>query len=680
MSLTLSKWLTPLGKTTFLLFFVLCIGGLQSLDAQVIISYDSDGANTCTVEQLTSCNGDVTDKGTQFTDDGSNDGNYGDLHMRRDTVEFCPTDKWHHVKVIFNKFDLENPLTGTGDTLLAYQGNKAAVRNGLIPADKATGTGVSKAFGGWIYAACDPTVNESGCLTFLLKTDGDNAKGAGWDAWVDCAERDIKIENASIPAVKLTCDDDPWASITIPAPAVTGCTPIDDSVIVRIRNEHGEVCVDDCISLSGLGGLSTSVNRIFGLGSYAVTFKLKSDTTKTNTQIFSVQAPSLVCNDEINVPLGSACVLVLTPDDVLEQPCDTISGVMYYNITITLGTGKDAQILRTTGHDNAGPVVYPVITKEDVRAAGMTVCNASAVVDIERIYYGLGVPTVIQCDNRTKTASCKTNVNFSDQSIPFISIVGDIDTLIACDTSGLARILAAEAIDNCDEEIDITYSVQIHEADPCFAENGSPDTTTATVTFSAIDDCGNIGTKVKDYTIIRPNKIDHLVTTQDVVVGCDEIETGNSEVPGLAIGTIKNGQFTVKDTIRLSTEEYICGYILTKRSEFLPSTDCGTKTFRYWSILDWCRPEAGPMVVDRTYIETVDTIAPAFVEGAGPTLYLELGHFSCEYDITKVGKPAATDNCDDNPAVRLDMVSRIEDGQVWPITDEALQLVTAVAA
>ena len=641
------------------------------------MSYDSKGANTCTVEKLTSCNGDVTADGTQFTDDGFNDGNYADIRARLDTVEFCPTDKWHYVKVVFTQFDLEDSSTGTGDTLIAYQGNKAAVRNGLMPDAKATGTGVSKAFGGWLDANCDPAKNESGCLTFLFKTDGDNAKGKGWDAWVDCAKRDIKFESANIPSVKLICAESPWAKVVIPAPTVTGCTTIDDSVYVRVKNQHGFTCIDACISKNGLGGLPTMVMDTFALGSYSVTYKLKSDTTKTNTQIFSVQAPALVCNDDINVPLGSACMIVLTPDDLLEQPCDTIQDTMYYNITITLGEGKNKQTLVTTGYNSAAKVVYPIVTVEDVKKAGMTVCNAKATVRVERIYYGrlvdaAGKSTISFCNNGTKTNACETILNFSDQSVPWVSVVPGIDTLIACDTTGLARILEAEAIDNCDDDLTVTYKVRMHETDPCFAALGSPDTTTATVTFSATDDCGNVGTFEKDYTIIRPNKIDHIVKTQDVITDCSEIFTGASYVPGLAIGTYKDGKFTVRDTIRLSVEEYICGYILTKKSETLPSTDCGTKTYRYWSILDWCKPEEGPMVIDRTYLETVDTVAPKFVDEKAPTLYLELGHFSCEYDITKVEKPMATDNCDDNPYVRLDMVSRIEDGQVWPITDESL--------
>ena len=680
MSLTLLKRLTPLGNIAFLLFFTLFFGSLHNLTAQITIAYDSEGGNTCTVEKLTACNGTVTDgNSTQFTDDGANDGNYADSRVRLDTVEFCPTDKWHFVKVVFTQFDLENPLTGTGDTLLAFQGNKAAVSNGLAPASKATGTGVSSAFGGWIYADCDPAKNASGCLTFLLKTDGDNAKGAGWDAWIDCDKRNIEFGQATIPSVSLTCDDNPWAIVTIPGPNLTGCggVAINDSVFVRVINQQGFVCIDECISASGLGGLPTMIMDTFSFGSYSATFKLKSDTTKTNSQIFTVQGPSLVCNDNISVPLGSACALSLTPDDILEQPCDTIQDTMYYNITITLGEGKDQQILTTTGLNSDARVVYPVVTAEDLKQAGMTACNAEATITIERIYFGrlvdaLGNPTLSSCNNGPSVRSCETVVNLSDQSAPFISVIPGIDTLIACDTTGLSRILAAEAIDNCDDDLAITFTVEMQETDPCFADLGSPNTTIATVTFTAVDICGNVGFKQQDYTIIRPNIIDHLVRPDDVVLACSDDINSLSAAPGLAIGIFKDGQFTARDTIRLSLERYVCGYILTKRSQFLPATDCGSKSFNFWSILDWCQPEQGPVLVDTTFIEMVDTIAPMFVDEIAPTLNLELGRFSCELDITKVTPPVATDNCDENPNVRLDMVSRIEDGQVWPITDPTL--------
>ncbi|MFK7979184.1 MAG: hypothetical protein AB8G86_04325, partial [Saprospiraceae bacterium] len=711
--------------------------------------------------ELEECGETVTADGHQFTDDGTNDGNYGDSYARTDTVEICPKDKWHTVKVVFTAFDLAE-----GDTLFAFQGNVAAlgtaglaaaraatlpagatiptdatpaIRNALIaggieadaqkaalaagfftsqpsaaqlqalidaliavlnpgelpnttPASDGTGSGigvgsttlatarggsVSDAFGGWIDADCNPRINPTGCLTFVFKTDGNRVKGAGWEAWIDCGNRNITVETVNIPSRRLTCDSAAYGIITIPAPEVMFCDSTatqtaDDSVRLVVTNERGVVCIDSCLTKAGI---NNSVTDTFGIGSYKATYTLKSDTEKTSTSIFSVQAPSLVCNDNINIPLGAACMIVITPDDLLEQPCDTIHDTMYYNITITLGTGKDAKELTTTNIGDANkPVAYPVITTDDLEAAGMTVCNATATVKIEKIYYGT-TDTLTFCNNGPKSTACETILNFSDQSIPWVSVVPGIDTIIACDTTGLAKLLNAKAIDNCDKELPIMYEVTLEETDPCFAANGSMDTTTATVLFTAVDDCGNVEKYEKKYTIIRPNKVEHIAKTENVTLECSENKSAISSVPGLKVGTIKDGVFTVTDTIPLSVNEYVCGYILTKRDEEVPSTDCGAKVFRFWSLLDWCRPEAGAVPCDTTFIQYTDTKAPTFIGEVSDQVIapvdLELGHFECTFDITRHSMPSATDNCDDQVDVILHSVFRIENGVNWRIEDEA---------
>ena len=86
----------------------------------------------------------------------------------------------------------------------------------------ASARSVSDAFGGWIDAYADPAMNASGCLTFIFETDGDRAKGSGWEAWVDCAPRNINIEQPDPIVETLTGADRPFADgTTITAPEVT---------------------------------------------------------------------------------------------------------------------------------------------------------------------------------------------------------------------------------------------------------------------------------------------------------------------------------------------------------------------------------------------------------------------------------------------------------------------------
>jgi len=127
-----SGWLSLLARSLSLALFF-CFAGLQSGHAQVAVKFEA-GKNTSVEKTLDTCNGDVTATSTRFTDDGSNDGNYADPvgQARLDTVEICPKDKWHRVKVVFTDFDLE-----AGDVLYVFEGDKAAARasGGLAPAN-----------------------------------------------------------------------------------------------------------------------------------------------------------------------------------------------------------------------------------------------------------------------------------------------------------------------------------------------------------------------------------------------------------------------------------------------------------------------------------------------------------------------------------------------------------------
>jgi len=324
-----------------------------------------------------------------------------------------------------------------------------------------------------------------------------------------------------------------------------------------------------------------------------------------------------------------------------------------------------------------GKVTYPIVTVDDIKKAGLSVCGGTATARIERTYYedrdGDGnpdFPTMLECDNGIQSLYCETTLNFMDQDKPWIDIVNAPDTLVACDTTGLAKLLSAKAIDNCDTEIPVTFSVTLDETDPCFRNNGQPDITHATVTFSAADDCGNVGAATKRVTIIRPDIHNplYVAKTKDELADCAS-ETADYTTPGLKTGIWKNNKFEVRDTVALNTKDYICGYILIKSEEYIPATDCGKKKYIYWDALDWCESATGPRRIDTTFIEFIDTIAPMFVMGEGMPIDIELDHFSCTYDAGKITKPAATDNCDANPNVRLDMVSRIEDGKIWPIAE-----------
>lgn len=269
----------------------------------------------------------------------------------------------------------------------------------------------------------------------------------------------------------------------------------------------------------------------------------------------------------------------------------------------------------------------------------------------------------LHCNTILQANTFELELAFSNQSPPSISIDTEIDTLIAFDTVGLAKILKVEAFDNDGSKLPVTTTLSWHDRPLCFANN----ITTATATFKAMDNSGSIDSISKDYTIIRPNEIDNLAKTKDVFIFNLEIPSGILEAPGLEIGVHKNGKFTARDTVMLSTMDYIGGYILISKILTSPTAFCGVRTTNFWELVDWCRPNQGPIPIDTTFIETV----PNFAEISLDTHYLDLGPFTCTFDITQVTKPTTNFNCNDNSPFKLNSVSRIENGQSSSITNSS---------
>ena len=74
------------------------------------------------------------------------------------------------------------------------------------------------------------------------------------------------------------------------------------------------------------------------------------------TASINIEPKALVCNDVVNIPLGSNCSVAISPDDLLENPCDTIIDTMYYFITIK-GIGKDGNESILASGGGKGPAL-----------------------------------------------------------------------------------------------------------------------------------------------------------------------------------------------------------------------------------------------------------------------------------------------------------------------------------
>ena len=112
---------------------------------------------------------------------------------------------------------------------------------------------------------------------------------------------------------------------------------------------------------------------VFPFGNYLVEYKLLADTTITTTNRILVSAPSLVCNDTLITSIGQGCVTMIQPDDLLEEPCDSIGGSISRSYTISVKT--DTGIVSGIGPD------YPLLNSGK---GGNITCNKFYEVAIYR--------------------------------------------------------------------------------------------------------------------------------------------------------------------------------------------------------------------------------------------------------------------------------------------------------
>ncbi len=711
------SWMDILGRSLFLILLACTVvstqfGMAQSKgDVTHPLTFDADGDYQPSSAEVT-----CSETKTPYTDDNHNEaGLYYDRDARTDTLQFCGTDPWHKVLATFNRFDL-----AVGDTLFVYDGDITAIHGmASVKIDTLTGTGVSNANGGWVSASCSPSKNPSGCLTFIFKTNGDNAKGTGWEAWMECTPSNFSLE-AVVENAKFNCGDlTAWVGIPVPTFAgdCTGESFENDSICLIVRKQNGDICplraanlaasttqVDTLcgtimdlryIGADGVPGTAQNVgddiiaSLDLGPGQYSYEIYLTNAPSKRVLKPFSVSLPSLVCNDEVEVPLNSGCGLQITPDDILENPC--FAPNISYELEVVLGNGAktDTTITHTilTGSGSSAPLPALWIPREVLQKFEGNTCNGSIDVKITRGFTPTGsgataidldgIPGVDvntnHCNNGIIRTSCTTTVNFRDLTAPAIQVHSDIDTIVACNGIEAESLLGSLIIDNCDKNVQQTFHIDYDETDGCFSRKGTPGITDAKVTIIATDACGNESSTTRDFVIKRPS-LDRAVLPPSLKLQCDDYgkPLGGDQVgmPGVEIGYIRtDGSFVVSDTLQLSEYEYICGYILTKEIVEVPETDCGQKEIYEWKVIDWCDSSNGPSYLGTQFVEYTDTVAPIFTGVGAKATNIDLGHFECTYDAKDLPRPEAEDNCS-QPNVFIDAIFRLEDGTKWNVSEE----------
>lgn len=370
----------------FILLIALCSNSLNVFagdtlrtDAIVTISIDS----IPDVFVISDCDLDI-----RFQSDMTEGILYSDSlgKPRNNLITFCPPDGNSNLIFTFDKLGLD-----PDDNLFAYEGvvthamlddaSIPIVHTGsgstisTIPDPKilligSSGTGLSPSSfnGGWVGTSCDRAKNPTGCITFHFTTNG-NRKDIGWDAKFSCEDRTTKLIPPVNQFVSLDCEEAKrWVGIeTGTIESICGIS--NDSISIQILNGAGTICKDTCLK----AGDDFTIDTL-AIGTYTIKYSLKIDPTVSAESYLAISPPVMVCNDNVNVSLGSGCGARVTPDMLLENPCEEASGLLTGSGS-TIGTSINYEIIvrREDGSiiaSGSTAIGYPEIDKDSIDVCG----------------------------------------------------------------------------------------------------------------------------------------------------------------------------------------------------------------------------------------------------------------------------------------------------------------------
>ena len=236
-------------------------------------------------------------------------------------------------------------------------------------------------------------------------------------------------------------------------------------------------------------------------------------------------------------------------------------------------------------------------------------------------------------------------INLIDTEAPVFTFVPQ-DTTLSCDHDYTVGSLgAAEAIDNCDSEVQISYVDSISLINNCAG------TAEVTRIWSALDECGN--NKTVEQLIVLVDNMAPVFTSAlplDTTVTCD----------------------AVPNAMDLTAEDNCDANIMVEFEEALSDDDACPNNYtltRTWSVTD-C---AGNEEMHVQVVTVVDTTAPVFTSGP-EDMTVSCDAVPAAAELTEL---QATDNCDD--ALSYSYVSETFEGgdcndgyqltREWAVTD-----------
>ncbi|MGB1572667.1 MAG: T9SS type A sorting domain-containing protein, partial [Flavobacteriales bacterium] len=267
------------------------------------------------------------------------------------------------------------------------------------------------------------------------------------------------------------------------------------------------------------------------------------------------------------------------------------------------------------------------------------------------------VVTAVDCNGNSTTESCTQTINTFDLTAPTIEITCPDTATVEHDDSCMADLdpsntgsAFATATDDCDTEVDITYSYT--DGAPTYTCGNGGYEFTRTWTATAEDDCGNESSTSCDQLIIVVDNIEPVASITcpaDATVSLDENCEADLSTDALGMATGSGTDNCDSDVdMEITYEDAAPTYTCTGDDDQLDGSYSFVRTFTATATDDCGNTHS--VSCDQT-ITVNDEIAPTqiFPNLATDTLYLDL---DCYADLTPASIPApeTSDNCDSDVA------------------------------
>lgn len=506
-----------------------------------------------------------------FSDDGLSSGLYIDNSSRADTVVLCPSSDRFKIRVTFSSFDV-----ASGDFLNVYDCDLTETSCALD--QSASGSGASRAFGGWVQANCDPSFNASGCLSFVFETNGDNNKGNGWQANITCEDAAVDVTCPGLQSMSIDCNiSGSTVSFPIVGPTFSACG----------GSAAGRVNITTNSNIAGFPLNNVVANgTILGnfqvpIGTHLFTATSVVDNTKSCTFTVAVDQPGMTCNNIVTSAIGFGCSARIGVDDILEGPC-VGAGTTY---TLEVDLNAKGGIARTT-----------------IDGTSLNTLAAGA-LEIPSTDFDCGAEYTVTVTRNVNGAqrSCTGRVRFVDNSAPTISFsASTIRTCGEISDEDLKKQLNITVFDNCDVR-DTLVSIGRFPSNFCSSNLSVP------VTVTAVDFCGNSNSETFNVAIERPTT---FFAPNDTILPC-----------GSAFGPDITG-YPMLDTDNdgvgdLPIQNNTCDFASIFTDQEVSSNSSSTlKIFRTWQVSDGCN-RSTPVTLPTQVIEVKDTGRPGINCPAG---------------------------------------------------------------